>query len=226
MRGAAAIVFVAAAGLAGAILRPSFMPLHERGRPGYDEPAAAARFFAEQRAWPRGIPRDWNDRAIAHVRRMEENGMRKSADGWRWLSLGPENVAGRIRSMAIDPADASVIYAGSAGGGVWKSTNSGRDWRVLDDLLPNLRIGAIDVDPHDRRHVLAGCGEGYVAWQGGAAFGRGLYRSRDAGERWTLLPSSDRTEFDYVFDVDFDPHSSGVILVCTATGVWRSGDGG
>ena len=226
MRSATAIVFVTAAILSFAALRLSFTPTIDTDRPGHDEPAAAARHFTAQRAWPRGIPRDWHDRALAQVRRLEENGMRKSADGWRWLSLGPENIAGRMRSLALDPADPAVLYAGSAGGGVWKSTNSGRDWRVLDDLLPNLRIGAIAVDPFDTRRILAGCGEGYVAWQGGAAFGRGVYRSSDAGESWALLPSTDRENFDYIYDVDFDSHAADAALLCSGDGVYRSSDGG
>lgn len=226
MRYATAIVFIAAAGLTSAILHHQFQPRPDRGRPGYDQPAAAARHFTEQRAWPTGIPADWYDRARAHVSRMEENGMRKSAAGWRWLSLGPSNIAGRLRSLALHPADPSTIYAGSAGGGIWKSTSSGREWRQLDDLLPNLRIGAIDVDPFDPRRLLAGCGEGYVAWQGGAAFGRGIYRSEDAGATWQLLASTDREEFSYVYDVDFDPHETGTVLACTGSGVYRSSNGG
>ncbi|MDX9760288.1 MAG: hypothetical protein RBU27_14105 [Bacteroidota bacterium] len=226
MRCLSAFVFVATAGLTIALLRHDHATVPDRERPGYDHPAEAARFFTEQRAWPDGIPTDWHDRATGHVRRMEEFGMRKSVAGWRWLSLGPENVAGRLRAMALDPEDPATIYAGSAGGGVWKSTNSGHDWRALDDLLPNLRIGALAVDPFDRTHVLAGCGEGYVAWQGGAAFGRGIYGSTDAGTSWSVLPGARGTAFDYVFDLDFDPHERGAVLACTGTGVYRSGDGG
>jgi photosystem II stability/assembly factor-like uncharacterized protein len=226
MRIVHAIVSIAVAGLTFASLQPTDRLPRRKATSGYDEPAAAARHFAEQRAWPAGIPRDWFDRARAHVREMEARGMRKSAAGWRWLSMGPTNIAGRLRSMALDPADPATVYAGSAGGGVWKSTNSGRDWRVLDDLLPNLRIGAIDVDPFDPAHVLAGCGEGYVAWQGGAAFGRGIYGSRSAGDDWDLLASTDDDEFNYVFDVDFDPHARGTVLACTGAGVFRSSDGG
>lgn len=226
MRCLSAFVFVATAGLTIALLRHDQSAISDRARPGYDKPAEAARYFTEQRAWPRGIPVDWHDRALGHLRQMEEYGMRKSATGWRWLSLGPENIAGRLRAMALDPEDPATIYAGSAGGGVWKSTNSGRDWRALDDLLPNLRIGALAVDPFDRTHILAGCGEGYVAWQGGAAFGRGLYASTDAGESWSVLPAASGSAFDYVFDLDFDPHARDDVLACTGTGVYRSGDGG
>ncbi len=246
MRASSVIVLLAAAGIACAIpanngnrfrhrneRTPPFQHRDLPGNrnedarpPGKDNPAAAARYFVEQRAWPSGIPDGWYDRARAQLRSMERSGFRKTAAGWRWLSLGPTNVAGRMRSMALDPEDPSVVYAGSAGGGVWKSTNSGLDWRVLDDLLPNLRIGAIAVDPFDSHRVIAGCGEGYVAWQGGAAFGSGIHRSTDAGGTWQLLPSTNRSDFDYVFDVDYDPAESGTVIACTGTGIFRSSDHG
>lgn len=191
-----------------------------------DMPDAAARYFQERRGLPDGIPSDAYSRAAEHLRRMEAGGFRKAEAGWRWLNLGPTNIAGRIRAMAVDPSDASVIYAGSAGGGVWKSTTGGADWRQLDDLLPNLRIGAVAVNPYESRHILAGCGEGYVAWQGGAAFGQGIYSSTDAGDSWQLLPSTLEQKFWYVFDVKFNPHREGDILVSTWRGIFRSTDDG
>ncbi len=195
------------------------------GRP-HDKPAEAARFFAEQRAWPDGIPSGWHERAMEHVRAMENDGLRKTVNGWSWLSMGPFNIAGRIRSMAIDPAGSSTVYAGSAGGGVWKSTDRGKVWRLLDELLPNLRIGALAVDPFFTDRVLAGCGEGYVAWQGGAAWGRGVYATVDGGESWELLPSTDNPDFDYVFHLAFDPFSRGIVFASTASGIWRSSNTG
>ncbi|PLX31149.1 MAG: hypothetical protein C0600_06365, partial [Ignavibacteria bacterium] len=191
-----------------------------------DMPDAAARYFLERRGMPDGIPPDAYSRAAEHLRQMEAAGLQKIEVGWRWLNLGPTNIAGRIRAMAIDPSDASIIYAGSAGGGVWKSTTGGADWRLLDDLLPNLRIGAVAVDPYDSRHILAGCGEGYVSWQGGAAFGQGIYASTDAGESWQQLPSTLEQKFWYVFDVKFNPYREGEILACTRGGILRSTDAG
>ncbi|MCZ7554944.1 MAG: hypothetical protein M5R41_00905 [Bacteroidia bacterium] len=195
------------------------------GRP-FDRPADAARFFMEQRAWPQGIPERWHERAMTHVHTMRRQGLSKAAAGWRWLSLGPDNIAGRIRAMAIDPRNASLVYAGSAGGGVWKSSDRGRSWRLLDELLPNLRIGAVAVDPFFPDRVFAGCGEGYVAWQGGAAYGRGIYATVDGGDSWQLLGSTDRSEFAYVFHLAFDPFARNVVYASTASGIYRSPDAG
>ncbi|MDT8325353.1 MAG: hypothetical protein RRA94_14665, partial [Bacteroidota bacterium] len=219
-------VFLASACVTAVLLMSADRMPHATPRAGHDMPAAAAEHFYLQRSWPNGIPAHAYRAAVAQVRAMEDAGFARRTAGWRWLNQGPVNIAGRIRAMALDPVDAATIYAGSAGGGVWKTTNSGFDWRPLDDLLPNLRIGAIAVDPFERRRILAGCGEGFVAWQGAAAFGQGIYRSGDGGEAWELLPSTEGQRFWYVFDVDFDPFLENNVLACTWRGVYRSTDGG
>ena len=38
-------------------------------------------------------------------------------------------------SHAFDPTDNTIIWAGSANGGLWKSTNAGASWQsVADDI--------------------------------------------------------------------------------------------
>jgi hypothetical protein len=39
--------------------------------------------------------------------------------GLKWKSIGPEG--GNVRSIAIDPSNSSILYAGTYGGGVFKS---------------------------------------------------------------------------------------------------------
>src|SRR3954469_25135873 len=41
-----------------------------------------------------------------------------SAAGWRML--GPGNIGGRIRAVAIDPASPDTLFVGSVSGGIWK----------------------------------------------------------------------------------------------------------
>src|SRR5437762_3646529 len=46
-------------------------------------------------------------------------------------NMGP--AAGRLTALAIDPTNASIIYAGFALGGVWKTIDGGTTWKSLTD---------------------------------------------------------------------------------------------
>ncbi|MBF0111426.1 MAG: hypothetical protein HQK74_01680, partial [Desulfamplus sp.] len=93
-----------------------------------------------------------------------------------------------ITSIAVTPGyDSHIIYAGTNGGGVYKSTDSGRIWENISKSSLNPRAGqnwldpyikgssAICVDPDDHNTVYVGTG--YLG-QGN------LFRSLDGGMNW------------------------------------------
>ena len=45
-----------------------------------------------------------------------------------WSSLGPNNVGGRTRAVAIDVQNENIILAAGVSGGVWRSSNGGQSW--------------------------------------------------------------------------------------------------
>ena len=47
-----------------------------------------------------------------------------------WTGTGPDG--GPIRSVLVDPITPTIIYAGTGGSGVFKSTNGGTTWVQLD----------------------------------------------------------------------------------------------
>src|SRR5260370_24448075 len=57
---------------------------------------------------------------------------------------------GRVATVAGDPANALVFYAGVTGGGVWKTTDAGLTWKpVTDGQISSGSIGALAVaDAH------------------------------------------------------------------------------
>ena len=61
----------------------------------------------------------------------------------RWL--GPGTMSGRITAIQGVNADSKTLYVGSAGGGVWKSTNAGASFKPIFDKYC-MSIGAIAVD--------------------------------------------------------------------------------
>ena len=52
-----------------------------------------------------------------------------------WTSNGPEG--GSIYALAIDPETPTTLYAGTWGGGVFKSTNGGGNWSAVNTGLTN-----------------------------------------------------------------------------------------
>ena len=58
----------------------------------------------------------------------------------RGRHIGPASMSGRIIDMELHPKNERVIYAGTAGGGVWKSNNSGTTFFPIFDSqkVPNI----------------------------------------------------------------------------------------
>src|SRR5581483_4626458 len=73
---------------------------------------------------------------------------------WKWL--GPGNVGGRIRAIAISPTSPSTIFSGSVGGGIWKTTNGGASWAPVNDFMASLSVSAIVIDPSNPSVMYAG----------------------------------------------------------------------
>jgi MYXO-CTERM domain-containing protein len=92
--------------------------------------------------------------------------------------------AGRTSAIAVDPTNSSIVYLGTAMGGVWKSSDSGKSWKPLMDDQPSLAVGSIAIDPKSPSTVYVGTGE--PAYRGGYA-GRGLYKSTDSGATWSKI---------------------------------------
>ncbi|MBK9386292.1 MAG: glycosyl hydrolase [Planctomycetes bacterium] len=96
-------------------------------------------------------------------------------------SLGPA-ISGRATSATGVLGQPLVFYAGFAQGGVWKSTDGGRQWKPIFDDQPTQAIGSIAVAPSDPNVIYVGSGEANI--RGNVSFGSGLFRSTDAGKTW------------------------------------------
>jgi len=195
------------------------------------------------------IPRDAYARAKAQVDRLRANAAARSVEfapapqiseamfspsapasslgpapiapqDWRWL--GPGNIGGRIRALAIDRTSPSTMFAGSVGGGIWKTTNAGASWAPVDDFMASLSVSSIVFDPTNASVLYAGTGEGYG--NSDALPGAGIFRSADGGGTWTPLAGT-ASQSTAVNRLAIAP-SGATILAATNTGLWRSVDRG
>ncbi|HUM02618.1 MAG TPA: hypothetical protein VL084_10040 [Thermoanaerobaculia bacterium] len=150
-----------------------------------------------------------------------EGSLALPVSGSTWQNLGPTNFAGRVSALAVDPTKASVIYRGTAGGGVWKTTDGGTTWKPLTDDLGNLSIGAIAVAPSKPQTVYVGTGEGALGIDG--IDGIGFIKSTDGGATWTLPVSVSAGKF---FAINVHPTNPNELLAATSAGIQKSIDGG
>ncbi len=96
--------------------------------------------------------------------------------------IGPAIMSGRISDLANHPTDSDILYAGTAGGGVWKSTNGGITFSsIFDDYCQS--IGTVAVDPSDPDNtVWVGTGETWT--RNSVSVGDGIYKTEDGGKSW------------------------------------------
>lgn len=154
-----------------------------------------------------------------------------------WKSRGPGNIPGRTRSLLVMPNDASgnTWLAGSVGGGIWKTTDSGASWANLTPDLPNLAISALALCNSQPNVIYAGTGESFGNLD--AIAGAGIFKSVDGGASWTQLPATiTDASFRAVNRIIVDPNNPNLVVACSNTstrifstatsGIFRSTDGG
>ena len=99
----------------------------------------------------------------------------------KWRHVGPFR-AGRVNAVTGAIGQPNTFYFGSVGGGLWKTTNTGRTWTPIFDSTGVASIGAIAVAPSNPDVIYVGTGEADM--RDSIAFGDGVYRSADAGKTW------------------------------------------
>lgn len=153
-------------------------------------------------------------------------------DAAEWELAGPTNVGGRITDVAMHSSDLQTIYAATASGGVWKSSDAGDTWFPITDDLPSLSIGDIAIDPSDKNTIY--CGTGETNGGGGSVTydGRGVFKSTDGGNTWTSLGLENTGS---IGRIEVDPVNPNRIFVAAMgrlfsnnpdRGLYRSTDGG
>ena len=146
-----------------------------------------------------------------------------------WRLVGPYR--GGWSTMVVGvPSQPDTYYAGTAGGGVWKTDDSGRSWRAVSDGAPITAVGALAVAASDPNVLYAGTGHPEPRYD--IIAGTGVYRSRDAGKSWQSAGLGDSR---HVGALLVDPRDANVVLAAVQghmfgpnaeRGVFRSEDGG
>jgi hypothetical protein len=189
-------------------------------------------------------------------------------DEVRWRYLGGPLGINAAGSVTIDTNDRNrnTVYVGTgeanicgsgcvAGTGLYKSTNSGRTWRLLGkDVFAGKGIGEIVVKPGDSKTLYVAtttalrgmssvCCTGVTRPVPGIAKW-GLYKSTDGGSSWSFIHNGAATTAECMGDlqefnnqrtcsprgvrhVELDPSNPNIVYAASyARGIWRSSDAG
>lgn len=113
-----------------------------------------------------------------------------------WVPYGPSPIpdgttidrtdptSGRTISLAVHPANSLIVYAGTAGGGLYRSIDGGSTWTSLFDMAASLAIGSLAISPVDPDTLYVGTGEPNRSCD--SLGGVGWYRVEDASTAATL----------------------------------------
>lgn len=150
--------------------------------------------------------------------------------GMKARAIGPAATSGRITDIEVVVNQPNIMYAGTATGGLWKSVNSGLNWRPIFDDQDYASIGAIAINQSNPDEIWVGTGEGNV--RNSTSYGGGIYKSIDAGKTWTLMGLA-KTE--RINRIAIDPTNPNIVYVAalgtlwsenTDRGIYKTEDGG
>ncbi len=110
-----------------------------------------------------------------------------------------------IQSVAL--GDGEMVYAGSFGAGIFKSSDAGKTWQAANDGLTDPFVYVVAVTPD--KMVFAGTLRG------------GIFRSHNQGKNWVPVNVGlERLETHVLV------HHQGALYAGTGSGVYRSSNGG
>ena len=166
-----------------------------------------------------------------------------------WTPLGPMNFAGRTLCLAFHPTNPNIMFAGSASGGIWKTTVGGTTgstgypagiaWTYVPTGFPVLGVSAIVFNPANGNEIYAGTGEVYnnsTAASGAigaghirtyrGSYGVGIIKSTDGGTTWTKTLDFSYSNGIGVSDLAIDPTNPLIVYAATTNGLYRTINGG
>tara|TARA_B100001939_G_scaffold340202_1_gene347969 strand:- start:288 stop:4427 length:4140 start_codon:yes stop_codon:yes gene_type:complete len=154
-----------------------------------------------------------------------------------WQAFGPTQVplqnngrkrgVGRINNVTFDPNNDNILWVGSPSGGLWKSIDGGQNWTSNTDLLPNLGVSDIAIDPTntDIMYIITGDRDA------DDTYAYGLMKSTDGGESWNSTGLSFNINSAYRGNrILINPNNTNILIVSTRKSgygeTFRSTDGG
>src|SRR5216117_1362212 len=107
----------------------------------------------------------------------------------KYRLVGPFR-GGRSGAVTGDYKNKNTFYFGATGGGVWKTSDGGNNWKNISDKYFGGSIGAVAVAPSDDNIIYVGEGENTMRGNVSEGLG-GMWRSDDGGRSWKNIGLKD-----------------------------------
>lgn len=155
-----------------------------------------------------------------------------------WEAIGPKNIAGRALKIAFHPTDSSIVYLGSASGGLWKSNSAGLGvdaWERIDIGFPVLAVSSIALSTQNPETIYIGTGEMYniantmpsvVNRLTRGTYGFGIFKSTDGGETWQQSLNWTYQDMRAIQEIEINPLNDEVIYAASSIGLLKSTNAG
>ena len=155
----------------------------------------------------------------------------------QWKPRGPfgtssEGGAGRVNRIHLNPAFPNDVWAGTAAGGAWKSTDKGNTWTVKTDGIPILGVTDIATVASDPNIIYLATGDGDGVLydkdvQDYVSYSLGVIKSTDGGATWQATGLNWQTSNARLISrLLVSPTNPNLVLAATSQGVYRTVDGG
>lgn len=133
----------------------------------------------------------------------------------QWRLVGPFR-GGRAGTATGVVGNPNLYYMGTAGGGVWKTTDAGNMWSCISDGYFGGSIGAVAVSESDPNVIYVG--EGEQTLRGNVSSGNGLWKSLDAGETWQFIGLEGS---EHIARIRIHPTNPDVVYVAAIGNLWK-----
>ena len=147
--------------------------------------------------------------------------------GSSWTSLGPNSSSGgyagigRINRLTFHPTNTSIIFACTAGGGLWKTTNGGTSWVPLTDNLASIGTSGLVINPTDPNIMYLATGDG----DGADTYSYGVLKSTDGGVTWNTTGLTFTTG-TVIYKLQQHATDPNILLAGTNGGLYKTANGG
>ena len=160
-------------------------------------------------------PSLWAQRKQSKTKTIHQEIPVSKLGGLEWRMVGPFR-GGRSATVTGVIGDRNLYYMGTAGGGVWKTTDGGQTWENISDGFYGGSIGAIAVSQSDPNVIYVGEGEETV--RGNVSSGRGLWKSTDAGKTWQSIGLK---QSEHIGRIRIHPSNPNLVYVAAMGNLWK-----